>query len=343
MGVFTPNIGLYIPGPGETNFNDAFASGMINLDQHDHSGGPNKGLPISSTGLADFSVTYDKLNSNVADVTTGIGVNSATGFQNQLQLLGVLRNIYALSLASGTGFLSINGSTIAGRTFQNSSTATWTNPDGIAGNPSVAFNIAGISPVTVPNGGTGLTSDTPYALFAGGTTSTSNFQQVSGLGTASQYLGSNGPGALPSWQTLPTIPPQTVFQATVTMTAAQFRALSSIPFQLVAAQGAGAVIVPITVMGKVNVGSAAFGGGSAVILAYGSTAANPTNIRFDSGTFDSATSGYYLPTFIAPSTSGIPLTSIENQGLYISVNSSAFTGGGTSTVVITVFYSVISI
>lgn len=54
--------------------------------------------------------------------------------------------------------------------------------------------------VTVPQGGTGLTSLTAYAVLAGGTTSTGNVQQVSGVGTSGQVLTSNGAGALPTWQ-----------------------------------------------------------------------------------------------------------------------------------------------
>lgn len=54
--------------------------------------------------------------------------------------------------------------------------------------------------VTVPQGGTGLTTLTAYALMAAGTTATGNMQQVSGVGTAGQVLTSNGAGALPSWQ-----------------------------------------------------------------------------------------------------------------------------------------------
>src|SRR3990167_7355407 len=53
---------------------------------------------------------------------------------------------------------------------------------------------------TVPFGGSGLTSFTPYALLAGGTLSTGSLQQVSGLGDAGQVLTSNGSGTLPSWQ-----------------------------------------------------------------------------------------------------------------------------------------------
>lgn len=339
MGQTTPNLSIYIPSAGETNYEQSFAAGMMNIDQHDHSGGPNKGVPITNSGLADFSVTYDKLNANVVDPTTGIGTQGGA-FQNRLQLLGYLANLYQLSLTPGVGFVVMNGGVSNVRTFQNSSSITWTNANG-TGNPSADVNIGGISPVTVPNGGTGLTSLSAYAVLAGGTTSTANVQQVSGLGTLNQYLGSNGPGALPDWKTLP-VTPQVVLQATVTMSASQFTNLSGTPIQIVAPQGAGTVIVPYTAMGKVNVVGSPFGSGSSVRFYYGPTSIE-TNVRFDSGTFDSSDSGYYLPTFQVPSTSVIESVDIENQGIYISVNSSNFSGGGTSTVIITLFYSVISI
>src|SRR3989344_4353516 len=54
--------------------------------------------------------------------------------------------------------------------------------------------------LTPAYGGTGLSSLTTYAVLTGGTTSTGNLQQVSGLGTSGQVLTSNGAGALPSWQ-----------------------------------------------------------------------------------------------------------------------------------------------
>lgn len=343
MGTFTPNIGLYIPAAGETNYNDAFAQGMINLDQHDHTGGPNKGLPITSTGLADFSVTFNKLNSNVVDPTTGIGVNSTPGSQNQLQILGILRNLFTLASVPGVGFVSMNGSTVAARTFQNSSTVTWTNPDGVAGNPSAAFNIGGISPVTVPNGGTGLTSDTPFALLAGGTTSTSNLQQVASLGTLNQYLASAGPGALPTWQTLPTIS-QNMLIATVTLSSSQFNALSGTPFTLVAAPGAGIVVVPISCYGKLNYGGVdRFHAGSSVRLYYGNTS-NEVGQQFQSGTFTDNYNGYYIAQNTQSfSTTGVPIATWQNQPVMISVNSSNFTGGSGNTVSFEFLYALLTI
>ncbi len=60
---------------------------------------------------------------------------------------------------------------------------------------AVASNIAGIS-----NGGTGKDTFTAYAVLAGGITSQSPLQQISGVGTAGQVLTSAGAGALPTWQ-----------------------------------------------------------------------------------------------------------------------------------------------
>ena len=67
---------------------------------------------------------------------------------------------------------------------------------GASANPSYAI-------LGVEGGGTGLDSLTAYALMAGGTTSTGDMQQVSGLGSAGQVLTSAGAGALPTWASLP--------------------------------------------------------------------------------------------------------------------------------------------
>jgi hypothetical protein len=139
MGQTTPNIGIYIPAAGETNYDASFSAGMVNIDQHDHSGGPNKGVPISSSGLDDGSVTYPKLDANVADNSTGIGTHTG-GLANQLYLLGVLPNIYALGQLPSAGIISINGTTAAARTIAGTANqVTVTNGDGVSGNPTISF------------------------------------------------------------------------------------------------------------------------------------------------------------------------------------------------------------
>jgi hypothetical protein len=139
MGQVTPNIGIYIPAAGETNYDSSFAAGMVNIDQHDHSGGPNKGVPIATSGLADGSVTYNKLNANVADTTTGIGTNGA--MPNQLQILGLLKNIY--QLVTATGFLAKNGSVATARTIMGTAgQIDVANGDGSGGNPVISLDAA---------------------------------------------------------------------------------------------------------------------------------------------------------------------------------------------------------
>ena len=74
----------------------------------------------------------------------------------------------------------------------------------------VAIVSAGISSnpiygtVVVAGGGTGLASLTANTLLAGGTSSTGNLQQVSGVGSAGQVLTSSGSG-LPTWANATTV------------------------------------------------------------------------------------------------------------------------------------------
>ena len=56
-------------------------------------------------------------------------------------------------------------------------------------------------PITVAEGGTGVSSLTTYVPICGGTTSTGVIQSVASIGTAQQILTSNGAGALPTFQT----------------------------------------------------------------------------------------------------------------------------------------------
>lgn len=57
-----------------------------------------------------------------------------------------------------------------------------------------------ISPQPIVEGGTGVQSNTAYAVLCGGTTSTSGIQSIASVGTANQVLTSNGAGSLPTFQ-----------------------------------------------------------------------------------------------------------------------------------------------
>ena len=65
---------------------------------------------------------------------------------------------------------------------------------GAASNPAYGTAV-------VAGGGTGVTSNTAYAVLCGGTSSTNPIQSVASVGSAGQILTSNGAGALPTFQT----------------------------------------------------------------------------------------------------------------------------------------------
>jgi hypothetical protein len=56
------------------------------------------------------------------------------------------------------------------------------------------------SPIPVVEGGTGVQSNTAYAVLCGGTSTTSHIQSIASVGSAGYLLTSNGAGALPTFQ-----------------------------------------------------------------------------------------------------------------------------------------------
>lgn len=182
MGTTTPNIGIYIPSAGETNYDQSFLAGMMNVDQHDHSGATNKGVQIATTALADGSVTYPKLANNITDTSTGIGQQGG-GFSNRLEILGILKNLYQLATASG--FIAKNGSVVEARVLQGTANQiAISNPAGIAGDPTFSLvnplYIGGISFDSGTNilGSYTKSSFTPALAFGGGSTGLTYTTQV---------------------------------------------------------------------------------------------------------------------------------------------------------------------
>jgi hypothetical protein len=335
MGQTTPNIGIYIPSAGETNYDQSFAAGLINIDQHDHSGGPNKGLPITTSGLSPFSVTYDKLNANVVDPTTGIGVSGS--LPNQLQILGLLKNIFQLVTTSG--FISKDGVLAHARTFQSSSSSlVWTNPDGVSGDPSLAFNLSGVSPIPVANGGTGVTSLTPYAPILGGTSSTTPVQQA-GLGNSGEVYTSQGAGMPGIFTSLGGL--GQIQYATVTLTASQMRNLVGTPIQIVAAPGAGKVLVPIYCYALLTFGTTNFSSGATPInISYNSASGA---MQFSASALTASVDVYAWATQTSSLLAGIPKATVQNSPLTIVNFGNNYSGGGTSTVQFLIAYSVITL
>jgi hypothetical protein len=127
-----------------------------------------------------------------------------------------------------------------------------------------ASSISGV--ITVPNGGTGDSSFNPYAVITGGATSTSNLQQVSGVGFSGQVLMSNGAGVLPTWQT-PSITngnpsgAQFITSGTTFTTPSTVNAATLFRFTLIGGGGGGAGIAAAT-----NNASAGGGGGAVGVV-----------------------------------------------------------------------------
>lgn len=84
MGQTTANMSIFIPSNGETLYGDSFAAGMLNVDLHDHSGPPNNGVPLSASGLGDYSVTAIKLNNTGTTSVAESGGGLAFNANNQL-------------------------------------------------------------------------------------------------------------------------------------------------------------------------------------------------------------------------------------------------------------------
>lgn len=100
----TPNMGIYVPADGQTNYGASFAAGMAHIDLHDHTGGPNNGVVLPTGAFADHSITGIKLNANVAG--TGLTYNVGT---NQLDVSGLPK--FMAYRAAASGGVTGNGAT----------------------------------------------------------------------------------------------------------------------------------------------------------------------------------------------------------------------------------------
>ena len=155
--------------------------------------------------------------------TSGGARNLVLGSGCQIEKLYLINNTLADAVTvkntTGTGiavpagktmFVFNNGTNVVDATTALSSvyvTSAITNAALTASKPvftDASKNLSSSGTLGVDQGGTGATSQTAYAVIAGGTSSTGAYQSVSGLGTSGQVLMSNGAGALPTWQTVST-------------------------------------------------------------------------------------------------------------------------------------------
>ena len=95
-----------------------------------------------------------------------------------------------------------DGQVLVGKSANDPSFISPTAGTGLTGTfNSTTFSYALSTPISVANGGTGVTSNTAYALLCGGITTTNPIQSIASVGTSGQLLTSNGASALPTFQT----------------------------------------------------------------------------------------------------------------------------------------------
>ena len=120
MGQTTPNMSIYVPSNNETGYGQSFAAGMTNVDQHDHSGPPNKGVPIASGGIADGSITATKLNSNVLTIGGGLAFDINNAIEISAPVTIADGGTAATSFGTTNGVVKYDGSKLV-----TSATATY--------------------------------------------------------------------------------------------------------------------------------------------------------------------------------------------------------------------------
>jgi len=164
-------------------------------------------LDISIAGALSITATTTLANTAGTSTVTNIASTTAQYRTLIIPASGPSANIVITAPSSNRTFHVINRNatyTVQIRAGANSGVTLQPNQSATVGYDSVAGDYVLVGPIgpTVPvsSGGTGLSTTTAYGLIAAGTTSTGNFQQVSGTGSSGQVLTSNGAGALPSWQ-----------------------------------------------------------------------------------------------------------------------------------------------
>lgn len=134
----------------------------------------------------------------VNNSTQAISVQTSTSAV-VLSLAGGSSGMFTVISLSNNNATSWNGEVTPVLAGIGTSGQVWTS-NGSGNTPT--FQTPSISgTVTVPQGGTGITTTTAYGVLAGGTTATGNFQNV-GTGTSGYVLTSNGASALPTYQVL---------------------------------------------------------------------------------------------------------------------------------------------
>lgn len=141
MGTITANIGIYIPANGEEVYGTSFAAGMQNIDLHDHSGGPNKGVPLSAASIGNGSITAVKFAGDVFFPGGGIDLDGGT---NALKLSSAV--LISFGNLGGSGLVVNKAGVVSATTLTpGDSNILIANGSGVGGAPT--FTLASIPTV----------------------------------------------------------------------------------------------------------------------------------------------------------------------------------------------------
>jgi hypothetical protein len=142
VGTITANIGIYIPANGEEVYGTSFAAGMQNIDLHDHSGGPNKGVPLSAASIGNGSITAVKFAGDVFFPGGGIDLDGGT---NALKLSSAVLISFG-NLGASSGLVVNNAGVVSATTLTSGdSNILIANGSGVGGAPT--FTLASIPTV----------------------------------------------------------------------------------------------------------------------------------------------------------------------------------------------------
>jgi hypothetical protein len=300
------------------------------------------GTSLSSQSLLNLvqgaNITLSASGGNVTingtAAATAFKVNSSTASSQTVQ-----------NLIAGTGLTITDGG--SGNITFASTSALALKVNGTANSSQSVLNLIAGANVSITDGGSGAitiaaslpafqTNSAPLASAA-----TVNFQQGSGI-----VITNPSAGIVNIASSLSSL----LQTQTVTLTAAQIIALNATPVQLVAAPGAGLINIPLSMVFEFDAvpvtsppSTGAFAGVHTADLSVYYNTTKVSNLKGDStGLLDQTAQTFEQA---APATTTIFSTSAQavNQAVMLYNNGTAYTGGGASTLNVTVFYATVAV